>query len=66
MVLLVEQVADAYIALIKQLQWKRVAVISHYDDFNINVSTPYIMCDARRYLYLESACVSWALWVMVC
>ena len=39
MVPLTEQVADGYVALIKQLQWKRVAVISHDDDFNINVST---------------------------
>ena len=38
MVPLTEQVADAYIALIKELNWKRVAVISHDDDFNINVS----------------------------
>ena len=37
MILVTEQLADSYIALVKELKWKRVAVISHDDPFNLNV-----------------------------
>jgi len=37
MVPITEQVADGYVALVKKLNWKRVAIISYDDDFNINV-----------------------------
>ena len=32
-----EQAVDGYIALMKELDWKRVAVISYDDDFNMEV-----------------------------
>ena len=37
MVPITEQVVDGYVALIKELNWNRVAVISYDDDFNIDV-----------------------------
>ena len=32
-----KQAVDGYIALVKELNWKRVAIVSHGDDFNIHV-----------------------------
>ena len=37
MVPITEQVADGYLALVKKLNWNRVAVITYDDDFNVNV-----------------------------
>ena len=32
-----EQVIDGYVALVKELNWQRVAIISYDDDFNTHV-----------------------------
>lgn len=37
MVPITKQIAEGYVALIKKLNWNRVAMISYDDDFNINV-----------------------------
>ena len=37
MVPITEQVVDGYVALVKELNWKRVAIISYDDDFNTRV-----------------------------
>ena len=37
MVPITEQLVDGYVALVKELNWNRVAIISYDDDFNINV-----------------------------
>ena len=37
MVPITAQLVDGYVALIKELGWNRVAMISHDDDFNIDV-----------------------------
>ena len=33
----VKQLVDGYVALIDKLHWKRVAIISHLDEFYFNV-----------------------------
>ena len=38
-----EQLVDGYVALIKDLNWNRVALISYDDDFNIDVCCT-LMC----------------------
>ena len=41
MVPITEQLADGYVALVKKLNWNRVAVVSHDDEFNMNVCFIY-------------------------
>ena len=37
MVPITEQLVDGYVALIKELNWNRVALLSYDDEFNIDV-----------------------------
>ena len=37
MIPVTEQLADVYVALVKELKWKRVAVISDDHEFHLNV-----------------------------
>ena len=36
-----KQIIDGYVALVKELNWKRVAIISYDDDFNTPVCFIY-------------------------
>lgn len=40
----VEQLADGYLALIDELHWKRVAILSHNDEFYFNVCSSFVYC----------------------
>ena len=37
MVPITEQLVDGYVALLKELNWNRVALLSYDDEFNIDV-----------------------------